>query len=96
MSTFNDDSDATNRSAKRGWSIRKFRRLRWIQIIALITAFAAAAFVWWTVDLSIDASDSFTAEPPVTDWMGTAIIVFLLSMLTALGAWIVASLRSKK
>jgi hypothetical protein len=96
MSTFSGDSDATSRAIKRAAYRRQLRRLRWVQIVSLIIAFVAAVFIWWTIGLSIDAADSFTSEPPVAHWTGTAIIIFVLSMLTVVGVEIVAVLRSKK
>jgi hypothetical protein len=96
MGTFNGDSDETSRSIKRSAYRRQLRRIRWVQIISLITAFVAAVFIWWTIGLSIDAADSFTSEPPVAHWTGTAIIIFVLSMLTVVGVEIVAVMRARK
>lgn len=93
MTTFNNDPERANHSKPR----RRFhRRLRWVQIASLIIAFAAALFVWWVAGLKIEAADSFTTEPPITQWGGTAIVVFLFSMLTALGAGVAIFIRSKK
>lgn len=92
MTVFNDDPDATDRLLRLRGSIR---RLHEIMIVAVIVAVGSAAFAWWTIGLSIDAADAFTSEPPVTQWTGTAIIVFLVSALTALTCWIVASIRSR-
>jgi hypothetical protein len=63
------------------------KRRRWpviLLIVSLIVNVISAAFVWWTLGLSVDASDSLTPAPPITDWTGAAIVTFLISSLTAL------------
>ncbi|MET4096946.1 hypothetical protein [Arthrobacter sp. UYCu712] len=61
-----------------------------VLIASLIVGTASAVFAWWAVGLSIDAADSFTPEPSVTHWTGTAIVVFLLSGVGVLVSAIIA------
>lgn len=93
VTVFNDDPDATDRLLRRRGSIR---RLHEIMIVAAIVAVGSFAFAWWTIGLSIDAADAFTSAPPVTQWTGTAIITFIVSTLTAVVSWAIASTLSKK
>lgn len=93
MTIFNDDPDATDRGLRRRGSIR---RLYEVMIVSAIFAVVSAAFAWWTIGLSIDAADAFTSEPPVTQWTGTAIIVFIVSALISVISWLIAAMRSKK
>lgn len=65
-----------------------------VLIASLIVGTASAAFVWWAVGLSIDAADSFTPEPSVTHWTGTAIVVFLLSGVGVLVSAIIAATKA--
>lgn len=92
MTTFNSDPEGIRRSARRKGS----RRLRLIQIVSLIMAFSAALFVWWATNLSIEASDTGTAAPFITDWIGVGIVVVMLSMMTSFGAGLAIFMRSKK
>ena len=60
-------------------------------LASLIVGAASAAFIWWTVGLSVDAADSFTPEPPVTHWTGTAVVLFALSALGVLVSGVIAT-----
>lgn len=62
-----------------------------VLLASLIVGAASAAFVWWTLGLSIDAADSFTPEPPITHWTGTALVLFVLSALGVLVSAIIAT-----
>ena len=62
-----------------------------VLLASLIVGAASAAFVWWTVGLSIDAADAFMPEPPVTHWTGTALVLFVLSVLGVLVSGIIAN-----
>ncbi|SDL58327.1 hypothetical protein SAMN04487916_1111 [Arthrobacter sp. ov407] len=62
-----------------------------VLLASLIVGAASAAFVWWTLGLSIDAADSFTPEPPVTHWAGTALVLVVLSALGVLVTAIIAT-----
>lgn len=64
-----------------------------VLVAALIVGTASAAFAWWAVGLSIDAADSFTPEPSVIRWTGTAIAVFLLSGVGVLVSAIIATTK---
>lgn len=62
-----------------------------VLVVSLIVGAASAAFFWWTLGLSIDAADSFSPEPPVTHWTGTALVLFVLSALGVLFSAITAT-----
>ncbi|MEH0109683.1 hypothetical protein V6N00_08180 [Tersicoccus sp. MR15.9] len=62
----------------------------YLLLASLVIGTAAATFAWWTVGLAIDADDAFTDPPAVTDWTGTAIVVFLAAGLGVLISAVIA------
>jgi hypothetical protein len=64
---------------------------QFVLVVSVTVGAASAAFVWWTIGLSVDAADSFTAEPLVTHWTGTALVLFVLSALGVLASAIIAT-----
>lgn len=65
-------------------------------VASLLVGTICAAFVWWAVGVRIDSADSYTPEPPVVQWAGPAMVLFVLSCLGVLGSAIIAAVTAAR